>query len=149
MLPRKRFTRDEVERLLSTDFFNGQRCELIDGDLIDKTGQTPQHASTIQRLMVAFVKWFDVGRIRVQFPMEVPAPDHVYTVPEPDIALSAEWKPDYEHRHPRGDECILVAEVSDTTVRFDLSRKATLYAKAGVREYWVVDLTRRVLVVHR
>jgi Uma2 family endonuclease len=99
--------------------------------------------------MVAFARWIDAGRIRVQFPMEVPAPDHVYTVPEPDIALSAEWKPDYEHRHPRGDECILVAEVSDTTVRFDLSRKATLYAKAGVREYWVVDLTRRVLVVHR
>jgi Uma2 family endonuclease len=61
----------------------------------------------------------------------------------------AEPKSEYEFRHPRGDEVLLVIEVSDTSVAFDLSRKAVLYARAGVREYWVLDLARRMLVVHR
>jgi Uma2 family endonuclease len=60
-----------------------------------------------------------------------------------------ERKLEYEKRHPRGDEILLVVEVSDTTLGFDRSRKAVLYATAGVREYWVLDLVHRVLVVHR
>jgi Uma2 family endonuclease len=39
--------------------------------------------------------------------------------------------------------------VSLTTLNFDLNRKAALYAAAGVPEYWVLDLVRRMLVVHR
>jgi len=58
-------------------------------------------------------------------------------------------KADYDVRHPRGDETLLVVEIAETTVAFDLSRKAILYARAGVPEYWVLDLVRRVLVVHR
>ena len=42
-----------------------------------------------------------------------------------------------------------MVEVADSSVAFDLSRKAALYAQAGVREYWVLDLVRRMLVVHR
>jgi Uma2 family endonuclease len=148
-LPRKRFTREEVERLTDEGFFDGQRFELIDGDLIDKMGQNPPHGSTIQRLLIAFSKLFNVGLIRIQLSLEAAPGDRTRSVPEPDIAVLKESKPDFDFRHPRGDECILVAEVSDSTVRFDLSRKATLYAKAGVPEYWVVDLTRRVLVAHR
>ena len=48
-----------------------------------------------------------------------------------------------------GNELLLVIEISDTSLAFDLGRKATLYAKAGVREYWVLDIGRRRLVVHR
>jgi Uma2 family endonuclease len=51
-LPHKKFTRDEVNRLLETDIFAGQRFELIDGELIDKMGQGPRHANAIQLLMV-------------------------------------------------------------------------------------------------
>ena len=54
-----------------------------------------------------------------------------------------------QQRHPRGDELILAVEISDTSRSFDLSRKAMLYAKSGVPEYWVLDLVRRLLVVHR
>lgn len=60
-----------------------------------------------------------------------------------------EAKADYQTRHPRGSELLLVAEVADTTVQHDLTTKRDLYLRAGVSEYWVLDLKRRCLVVHR
>jgi Uma2 family endonuclease len=138
-----------VDRLLDAGFFAGQRYELIEGDLIDKMGQNPPHASAIGFVLEWLASFIEIGRLRIQLSMEAAAEDSVQTVPEPDIAVLAQKKADYERRHPRGDEALLVVEVSDTTVAFDMSRKAVLYARAGVPEYWVLDLVRRVLVVHR
>ncbi len=148
-LPRKKFTREEVEHLTDYGFFEGQRYELIDGDLIDKMGQKPLHGSSVGRLMTSLLKFFQPPLVRVQMSLEVAAADRQRSIPEPDIAVLESWKSDYDRRYPRGDECLLVAEVSDTTIRFDLTRKAALYANAGVPEYWVLDLTRRQLIVHR
>jgi len=148
-LPRKRFTREEVERLLDTDFFTGQRLELIDGDLIDKMGQKPRHAFAIRLITRWLASVFPVEQIQIQLPIEAAGEDRERSVPEPDIAVLSQWKDDFRSRHPRGDELLLVVEVSDTSASFDLSRKAALYARAGVPEYWVLDLVRRVLVVHR
>jgi Uma2 family endonuclease len=147
--PRKRFTRADVERLIAVGFFEGQRYELIDGDLIDKMGQKAPHAMAIQLLLAAFVRIVDALLIRMQLPMEVSAADRDRSLPEPDFAILASLKPDFSHRHPQGDEMLLVVEVSDTTAAFDLKRKAALYAAAGVSEYWVLDLGRRKLIVHR
>jgi Uma2 family endonuclease len=146
---RKRFTREEIERLAETGVFAGQRYELIDGDLVDKMGQNPPHSSGIQLLLEYLARFFEVGMIRVQHPMEAAAGDRERSLPEPDVAVLRERNIEHQRRHPRGDEMLLVIEVSDTTVAFDRSRKATLYARAGVPEYWVLDLNRRMLVVHR
>jgi Uma2 family endonuclease len=148
-LPRKRFTRKEVERYIEAGFFEGQRFELIDGDLLDKMGQKPPHSASIQLLLATLAKLLDIALIRIQLPIEASGADRERSLPEPDVAVLAEPKPDYHKRHPRGDELVLVVEVSDTTAGFDLTRKAVLYASAGVPEYWVLDLTRRMLVVHR
>jgi len=148
-LPRKRFTRQDVDRLTEAGVFEGQRYELIDGDLIDKTGQRPPHAISIQLLLDAFVALLGASLVRVQLPMEASGKDRERSLPEPDFAVLKDRKPEFHQRHPRGDELLLVVEVSDTTARFDLSRKAELYAAAGVPEYWVLDLQRRMLIVHR
>jgi Uma2 family endonuclease len=148
-LPRKRFTRAEVECLLDSGFFVGQRYELIDGDLIDKMAQKPPHASTIGMVLNWLAGVFGTSRVRVQLPVETAGEDRERSVPEPDLAVLRELKPEYQQRHPRGDELLLVVEVADSSAAFDLSRKAILYARAGVPEYWVVDLGRRMLVVHR
>jgi Uma2 family endonuclease len=146
---RKRFTREEVDRLAATGVFDGQRYELIDGDLVDKMGQNPPHAFAIQLLLECLAGCFAVGMIRVQHPMEAAPGDRERSLPEPDVAVLRERNVEYRSRHPRGDEMLLVIEVSDTTAAFDRSRKALLYARAGVPEYWVLDLSRRMLVVHR
>jgi Uma2 family endonuclease len=146
---RKRFTREEVDRLTETGFFEGFRYELIDGDLIDKMGQNPPHAHSIQLALRWLASIFGTDRIRVQLPMEASPADRERSLPEPDLAVVAEDKPEFAKRHPGGDELLLAIEVAYTSVTFDLSRKAVLYAAAGVPEYWVLDLTRRILVVHR
>jgi Uma2 family endonuclease len=148
-LPRKRFTREEFERLIESGFFNGQRCELIDGELIDKMGQNPPHAFTIQLAHNWLASLGLTNTIRVQLPIEASAADRDRSVPEPDLSVLIEAKPEFARRFPRGDELLLAIEVADTTVGFDLSRKAALYAAAGVPEYWVLDLRHRLLVVHR
>jgi Uma2 family endonuclease len=148
-LPRKRFTREEFDRLIETGFFDGQRYELIDGELIDKMGQNPPHAVAIQFALVWLGTVFNLKLIRVQLSIEASTADSGRSVPEPDLAVLADWKSEYVRRHPRGDELLLAIEVSDTTAGFDLSRKAALYAAARVPEYWVLDLPRRRLVVHR
>ncbi len=144
---RKRFTREEFECLTESNVFAGQRYELIDGDLIDKTGQNPIHARAIRLLLKWLSSFLDGDLISSQLPMELAVDDRERSLPEPDFAILRESMLD--PRHPRGDEMRLVIEVSNTSVAFDRSRKATLYACAGVPEYWVLDLPRRMLVVHR
>jgi Uma2 family endonuclease len=147
--PRKRFTREEVERLTQSGVFAGQRFELIDGDLIDKMGQNPPHAYAIQLLQEWLASFLGMAVIRVQLPMQASGKDSDRNLPEPDIAVLRERKPEHGKRHPRGDEMLLVIEIADTTAAFDRTRKAALYAHSGVPEYWVLDLNRRVLIAHR
>jgi Uma2 family endonuclease len=149
MLPRKRFTRREVERLTTEGFFDGQRYELIDGDLIDKMGQNPPHMVGIQLLFKVLAKIFGLDSIRGQGSIEASDADREHSVPEPDVAVTTAPLTAYLNRHPRGEECVLVCEVSDTTLRSDLTHKAALYARANVPEYWVLDLKGRRLVIHR
>ena len=148
-LRRKRFTRGEVDRMLETGILDGQRCELIDGELIDKMGQNPPHAYAIRRLFAWLIGLFGPDRLQVQSPVEVKPGDSEWSLPEPDLAVLAEAGGDYRKRHPRGDELLLVVEVADTSLRQDLTTKRDLYARASVGEYWVLDLQSRRLIVHR
>jgi Uma2 family endonuclease len=148
-LPRKRFTREEVDQMLEAGLFAGQRYELIDGDLINKMGQGSRHAFGIRLCGKWLSRVFEPERIQVQLLMEAAEDERKLSLPEPDVAVLAEWKTEYQDRHPYGSEILLAIEVADTTTRFDLTRKAIMYARAGVREYWVLDLARRLLHVHR
>ena len=147
--PRKRFTRSEVDQMLDTGIFGGQRFELIDGDLIDKMGQNPPHATAIELCMEMLIQIFGIKLVRVQLPMEAGAADRERSMPEPDLAVLVERKPDFSRRHPNGDELSLVIEVADTTFRSDSTTKRDLYARAGVPEYWVLDINSRRVLVHR
>lgn len=147
--PRKRFTRDEVERMLNAGLFEGQRFELIDGDLIDKMGQNPPHSQATSRIAAWLTRIFD-ERVRIQNPIEVSGRDREVSWPEPDVAVIASESTDaFGSRHPRGDELLLVVEVADSSVRYDLTTKRDIYARAGVPEYWVFDILGRKLIVHR
>ncbi len=129
--------------------FAGQRYELIDGDLIDKMGQNPPHAGAIQLLLDLLFETFGPRRVRVQAPLEVAVSDRKYNFPEPDLSILADSKFAFGKRHPRGDETLLVVEVSDSTLKGDSILKRDLYARAGVPQYWVLNIKGRKLVVHR
>jgi Uma2 family endonuclease len=135
--------------MLEAGLFAGQRYELIEGDLLEKMGQNPPHAYAISLLLTWLAGIYGVNRVRVQLPMEAGPEDRERSEPEPDLAVLFETKPDYQVRHPSGEELLLLVEVAESSSRFDLSVKGELYARARVPEYWVLDLGRRVLTVHR
>ncbi len=146
--PRKRFTRAEVEQMDDSGLFAGQRFELIEGDLIDKMGQKPPHAYVICLFQAMLARLFGPERTRVQIPIEVQTADQEWSLPEPDLSVLKKAKTEFQKRFPRSDELLLVIEVADSTVKYDLTTKRDLYARAGVEEYWVVDIKQRRLFVH-
>lgn len=145
-LPRKKWTRDEVNQLLRSGIFEDQRFELIDGELIDKMGQGPRHAHSIHRLMVLLAQAFGIERILVQAPIEAGSRDQKWSQPEPDVAVHS-VPGEFRTRHPNGNELSIAIEVADTSLRQDLHRKRDMYAHAGVPEYWVLDIEARRLFV--
>jgi Uma2 family endonuclease len=147
-LPQGKITREEVNRLLETGYFVGQRFELIDGELINKMGQGPRHANSIHLLMVFLSRAFGIERLLVQAPIEAGPKDQKWSQPEPDLAVLAH-KGRFPSRHPEGTELALAVEVADSSLRRDSVRKRDMYAHAGVPEYWVLDLDGRQLLVFR
>ena len=75
---------------------------------------------------------------------DVPGED---SMPEPDIAVVSGSDEDYRPGHPT--TAVLVVEVSDTTLAIDQGRKARIHARAGIPDYWIVNLQKNVLEVRR
>jgi Uma2 family endonuclease len=147
-LPRKRFTRTDVQKMEEAGLFAGQRFELINGDLINKMGQNPPHAWAIQLCNVILVTIFGL-RVRPQLPIEAGQNESEISQPEPDLAILSKDKPNVAHSVPKGHELTLAIEVADTSLTYDLTGKRDLYARASVPEYWVLDLNNRRLITHR
>jgi Uma2 family endonuclease len=127
-------------RIVEAGALDDQRLELLDGLLIEMSPNSPRHAALVQRLTHHLATARE-RYLRVQLPLAV-AED---SVPEPDLALVA--APASPAEHPRTAD--LVVEVAVTSSALDRGRKAELYAAAGVVEYWVVDVPRAVVEVHR
>ena len=141
LLPnRRKWTRAEFA-LLNDE---GERWELIQGELVKKMGMNGPHAVVVTLLNGALTQIFKEGyAIRIQLPMAVSESSE----PEPD-ALVVEGKPrDFIAGHPT--TAALAIEVSDSTLATDLGVKVALYAQANVTEYWVIDINARLLHVHR
>jgi Uma2 family endonuclease len=74
--------------------------------------------------------------------------DNLINEPEPDLIVTTKSLREYAG-NPQPEDLRLVAEVSNTTVSFDLKLKAKLYARAGIQEYWVINIPEKKLIVHR
>ncbi|HZP83843.1 MAG TPA: Uma2 family endonuclease [Chthonomonadaceae bacterium] len=145
---RIRWTRQQCEAIRDTGILTG-RYELIDGEIISKMGQKPSHAYVVNLVMSWLIRLFGVEFVRIQSTIDLAAISPDYDEPEPDAAVTAQPVTAYAERHPAPADLLLVVEVSDTTLRFDRTTKAALYARAGIREYWVVDILGRQAFVHR
>ena len=135
--------------MMDAGLFDGKRYELIDGTLIDKMGQNPPHATGVRKAAKTLMAIFGTDRVLVQLPIEASTADRDRSMPEPDLAVLKEPSDDYEERHPNGDELVLLVEVADSSAQRDSTVKRDLYARAGVPEYWVLDVNRRMLRIHR
>ncbi len=69
--------------------------------------------------------------------------------PEPDIAIVRGKWTDYRHRHPQAEEIFLLIEISESSLNKDLEQKKSIYAAAGIQDYWVLDLKQLQLIIFR
>jgi len=134
--------RCEYDRLVELGVFEGERIELLEGVLVAMTPQNAPHSGSIQRLNSILVPRL-AGRAEVRVQLALAVSDD--SEPEPDIAVVRPGRRFDEHP----STALLVIEVADASLRKDRGIKAALYARAGVPEYWIVDLPARVLEVHR
>ncbi len=148
-MKRRHWTRTDYFTLLGAGAFDGQRHELIRGELIDKTGENPPHPALVTLLAGRLAELFGVYRVRVQGTIDVTPEDNPTSLPEPDICVTTTAAEHFVDRHPAAPDIVLLAEVSDSTLGFDTSTKADLYARAGIADYWVLDVRTRRIIVHR
>ncbi len=141
---RRRFTVDEVLAMLRAGVFEDDRkFELIEGELILMQSKLNSHELYKNRLVRTFYRLLPENvEPWVEPTLYLPP----YNAPDPDIMLFPRGR-SIEDLKP--EEVFLVVEVADTTLRTDLGLKAQIYARAGLREYWVVDVRGRRIVVHR
>lgn len=122
------------------------RVELIDGEIIDMPPIGSRHAGIVRRLD-ALLHSATAGRAVVSCQMSLQLGD--LSEPEPDFALLVQRGDFYEQRNPTAADTLLAIEVSDTTLRYDLQTKMSLYARHGIPELWVVDVEGKRLHVFR
>jgi Uma2 family endonuclease len=146
---RKVWTRSEVDALSSSGLFDGQHLELIEGELIDKMGKKWPHIRTVAFLYKWLMRVFDDRLVYQEPSIDVAPQDNPTNEPEPDLIVLKRVPSHFTTAIPCSEDLQLVIEVSDSTVGFDIRTKAALYARAGIVEYWVLDIPGRRIIVHR
>ncbi|MGH7312559.1 MAG: Uma2 family endonuclease [Candidatus Rokuibacteriota bacterium] len=141
----RRWKRDEYERLIESGFFQpGDPVELVGGQLIVAEPKGSYHFSAIRAAEEAVRAAFGPGwDVRGQGPVALDDESE----PEPDVAVVPGSFRDYVVGHP--SRPVLVIEVSESSLALDREHKGSLYARAGLPDYWIVNLIDRVLEVHR
>ncbi|HEX9820119.1 MAG TPA: Uma2 family endonuclease [Methylomirabilota bacterium] len=140
----RRWRRIEYDRLVELGIFVGERLELLDGMLVVGEPQGSTHAAIVMQVGRVLAAAFGSGwHPRLQAPMALDDDSE----PEPDVAVVAGAPRDYLGAHP--STAALVVEVADSSLRLDRRLKSGLYARAGLAEYWIVNLADGVLEVHR
>jgi Uma2 family endonuclease len=137
------WTVDEYARLGEAGFFEGRRVQLIAGEILDMSPMGEHHAVGVNKLHRLFVqKLPDTVFVRCQLPLypnESSAPEPDIAIVDAQVALSLQ----------RPTTALLAVEVSDATLLYDRTVKASLYASAQIPEYWVLDVQGRTLEVFR
>jgi len=140
----RRWRRVEYERLVDLGIFVGERLELLDGVLVVREPQGSPHAAIVGHVGQVLTSAFGAAwHARLHAPIALDEDSE----PEPDVAIVAGKALDYLDGHP--SSAALVVEIADSSLRLDRRFKSGLYARAGLPEYWIVNLVDGALEVHR
>jgi len=141
----RQWTRAEYDRLIEIGVFRpGDPVELLGGELVVAEPQSSPHYTAIGLVEEALHAAFGAGwLIRQQGPIALDDQSE----PEPDVAVARGTLRDYSHEHPARP--VLVVEVAVSSLALDRQHKGSLYARAGLEDYWILNLVDRVLEVYR
>ena len=145
---RRRFTLEEYHRMGETGILaDDPRIELISGSVVVREPTGSRHAGTVDRLAHLFIsRLARRAVVRIQNP--VTFPDEMSEL-QPDLALLRRRTDFYVGAHPGAPDVVLLIEVADSSLRLDRRVKIPLYARAGVAEVWLVDLTAERIEIFR
>jgi Uma2 family endonuclease len=147
--PRKRWTRQECVALEASGIWDQQHLELIEGELISKMGKKRPHTNVMVIMHEWLLRVFGAQFVNQETSMDVASVDNPINEPEPDLIVLSKPSREIRDQNPQPSEVRLVVEIAASTVRFDLTVKARLYARAGIADYWVVDIPGQRIIVHR
>jgi Uma2 family endonuclease len=141
----RRWTRVEYDRLIDIGvFLPNEPLELLGGELIVSEPQGSAHYTAIGLVEDALRAALASGwLVRSQGPVELDDDSE----PEPDVAVTRGDRRSFSRRHP--SRPALVVEVADTSLAFDREHKGSLYARARLDDYWILNLVERVLEIYR
>ncbi len=140
---RHRITVEEFQRMGEAGIFaEDERVELIEGEIFEMAPVGAKHADCLSRLVRVFVKGSE-ALVRVQDPIRLSEQSE----PQPDLALVKNQS--YAQAHPGPEDVLLLIEVADTSLAYDRTVKLPLYARHGIPEVWLVDLTQSRIEVYR
>lgn len=143
---KRRFSVHEYHRMAEVGILSeDDRVELIEGEIVKMSPIGSRHAACVDRLNRLLNRLTDLSAIvRVQSPILL----NGNSEPEPDISLLRSRDDFYTGGHPMPDDVLLLIEVADTSVERDLETKLPLYARAGIPEAWLVNLTAETIEVN-
>jgi Uma2 family endonuclease len=144
--PRARISVELYQKLIATgDLTKDHRVELIEGDLLVMAPIGAPHAAVSVRITKLFVRGVgDIAEVAIAGPLKLGG----FSEPQPDVMLLRP-RADYAERIPEPNDVILVVEISDSTLGFDQTKKLALYARYGIEEYWVIDVSNERIHVYR
>ena len=138
------WTKKEYYRLGELRFFDGQRVELLEGRILVQSPMTPLNAFTMMLIREALHPLLPDGyRLRSKVPLDLGK----RTEPEPDFAVVQGTSRQFIAAHPTS--AVLIIEVADSSLSYDRRQKGSLYARAGVPDYWLVNLVDNRVEVYR
>ena len=121
------------------------RVELLDGEIVEMSPIGPPHAGCVRRLTALFARRLrDRAIVSVRNPMILDR----WSEPQPDIAVLAPSGDFYSTVHPRPRDVLFAVEVIATSGGYDRTLKLPLYARAGLREVWLVDVRAKAVDVY-
>jgi Uma2 family endonuclease len=147
LLERWKFTVDDFQRMAEVGLLKeDDRVELIDGELIRMNPIGFGHGGHVKRLNRILSRGLDErALLSIQDPLQIRPRGQ----PQPDIMVLRPREDDYSTSHPTASDVLLLIEVADSSLDYDLETKAAIYAQAGIADYWVVNLVGSQIIVLR
>ena len=137
----QRLSRAEYDHLVELGELDDQRVELIRGRVVEMSPQGPPHSWAVNQLHTLFAAALKgQAMVWIQSPLAISEDSE----PEPDVAILEPG--DYKHQHPT--TALLVIEVANSSLTKDRQDKASLYAEAGIPEYWIVNVVEEYVEVY-